>query len=86
MEIPVQRNTDAPVRNSTSGSAVLARDKTAAERISKWCSEGRDTLSPTPLEGARSPALSVCAGVIDWPGLIPETGAGAVELAPGLPW
>lgn len=39
-----------------------------------------------PLEGARSPALSVSAGVIDSPGLVPETGAGAAELSPGLPW
>lgn len=54
------------------GSAVLARDNTAPERISRGAQRAETPLSPTPQEGTPSPTLSVSAGVIDLPRLVLE--------------
>lgn len=60
IEIFVQGNTDAPVRSSTSGSAVLAGDKTAPERISGGAQRAETLLSPTPRRGPPAqPCLSL---------------------------
>lgn len=54
------------------GSAVLARDNTAPERISRRAQRAETPPSPTPQEGTPSPTLSVSAGVIDLPRLVLE--------------
>lgn len=78
-------------RNSTSGSALWVGGKTAPEQISKLVLRGQTPLSPTPQEGTPSTTLShpvtVPAGVIDLPRLIPEMqdACGGAVLC-GLPW